>query len=177
MCKNPPNKDRRPTANQSGEAIKIISQRNKVKKQYIKSIQTPARVGYAPPVWKRDKIQGPTNNQRGRGSWPCLFVGSLKKTRHIVPTALLVRVQCFRKDLYRAVEGPNTKLIDLSIITGSYFRRLRRLTIFKPDETKLASHLTLLRLDHRRKPGARFLQKHILETIFHQLTFKVQSMT
>ena len=34
---------------------------------------------------------------------------------HIVPTALLVRVQCARKDLYKAVEGPSTIPIVLSM--------------------------------------------------------------
>ena len=71
----------------------------------------------------------PTNDQRGRGSGPCLLWGGLDMSRHIVPTALLVRVQCFRKDLCKAVEGPSTRPIDLSMITGSYFRRQRRLTI------------------------------------------------
>ena len=47
-----------------------------------------------------------TNNQRGRGPGP-----SLDKSHHIVPAALLVRVQCFRKDLYKAVEGPYTRPI------------------------------------------------------------------
>ena len=32
------------------------------------------------------------------------------------------------------------------------------------------------RLDHRRRPGERFLQKNILETIFHQTSTKAQSM-
>ena len=41
----------------------------------------------------------PTNNQRGRRSGPCRLWGGLDKARHIVPTALLVRVQCFRKSL------------------------------------------------------------------------------
>ena len=53
----------------------------------------------------------PTNNQRGRGSRPCLLWGGLDKSRHIVPTALLVRVQCARKDLHKAVEGPSTRPI------------------------------------------------------------------
>ena len=37
-------------------------------------------------------------------------------SRHIVSIALLVRVQCFRKE----VEGPCTRSIVLSVITGSY---------------------------------------------------------
>ena len=45
-----------------------------------------------------------TNNQKGRGSGLCLLWGALDKSRHIVPIALLVRVQCFRKvfDYFRA---------------------------------------------------------------------------
>ena len=43
----------------------------------------------------------PTNNQRGRRSGPCRLLGSLDKARHIVQTALLVRVQCFKKGLYK----------------------------------------------------------------------------
>ena len=78
----------------------------------------------------------PTNNQRGQRSGPCRLWGGLDKARHIVPTALLVRVQWFRKGSYKAVEGPSTRPIVLSMITGSYCRRRRRLTIFEPDEMK-----------------------------------------
>ena len=78
----------------------------------------------------------PTNNQRGRRSGPCRLWGGLDKARHIVPTALLVRVQCFRKSLHKAVQGPSTRPIVVSMINGSYCRRLRRLTIFEPDEMK-----------------------------------------
>ena len=88
----------------------------------------------------------PTNNQRGRGSGPCLLWVGLDKSSYIVPTALLVGVQCFRKDLYKAVEWPSTRPIVLSMITGPYFRRRRRLTILEPDETKFASPLTHLSL-------------------------------
>ena len=68
----------------------------------------------------------------------------MEKARHIVPTALLVRVQCLRKGLYKAVEGPSTKPISISMINGSYCRRGRRLTIFEPDEMKFGVSLTLL---------------------------------
>ena len=44
----------------------------------------------------------------------------LDKARHIVPTALLVRVQCFRNDLYKVVKGPITRPIVLSMIAGLY---------------------------------------------------------
>ena len=59
-----------------------------------------------------------TKNQRGRGLGLCLLRGGLNKSRHKVPIAL-VRVQCTRKDLYKAVEGPRTVL---SRIIGSYDR-------------------------------------------------------
>ena len=76
----------------------------------------------------------PTNNQRGRRSGPCRLWGGLDKARHIVPTALLVRVQCFRKSLHKAVQGPSTRPIVVSMINGLYCRRRRCLTIFEPEK-------------------------------------------
>ena len=101
----------------------------------------------------------PTNYQRGRSSGLCRLLGGLDQARHIVPTTLLVRVQCFWKGLCKAVQGPSTRPIVLSMINGSYCRRRRRLTIFEPDEMKFGVSLTLLicKLDHRRRPGERFL--------------------
>ena len=87
----------------------------------------------------------PTNNQRGRISEPCRLWGSLDKARHIVPTALLVRVQRSRKGLYKSEEEQNTRPKVHSIISGSYCRR-RRLTIFEPDEMIFGMSLTLLSL-------------------------------
>ena len=52
----------------------------------------------------------PTNNERGRGSGACFLCRGLNKSRNIVPTSLFVRVQCFRKDLYKTVEGPGLVL-------------------------------------------------------------------
>ena len=46
----------------------------------------------------------------------------------------LVRVQRLRNDLYKAVKGPSTRPLVLSIIAGSYWLRRRRFTISKPDE-------------------------------------------
>ena len=67
------------------------------------------------------KAEGvPINNQRGRGSGPCRLWGGLDKARHIVPAALLVRVQRFRNDLYKTVKEPSTRPIVLSMIAGSY---------------------------------------------------------
>ena len=74
----------------------------------------------------------PTNNQRGRRSGPCRLWGGLDKARHIVCITLLVRVQCFRKGLYKAVEklGPSTRPLDdqwviLSSKAFNYFRTRR----------------------------------------------------
>ena len=88
----------------------------------------------------------PTNNQRGRRSGPCRLWGGFDKARHIVPTALLVRVQCFRKGLYKAVKRSSTRPIVLSMINGLYCRHRWRLTIFEPDEMKFGVPLTLLSL-------------------------------
>ena len=49
-----------------------------------------------------------TNNQRGRGSGPC----HLRQGPSYKPTALLVRVQRERNDLYKAVKGPSTRPIN-----------------------------------------------------------------
>ena len=109
-------------------------------KVYQKYLATSIKVGcatrslYASSGPKAEGV--PTNNQRGRRSGPCRLWGGLDKARHIVPTALLVRVQRFRNDLYKAVKGPSTRPIVLSMIAGSYWRRRRRFTIFEPDEMK-----------------------------------------
>ena len=86
----------------------------------------------------------PTNNQRRRKSGHCRLGGGFYKARHIVPTALLVRVQRSRKRMYKVVEGPSTRPIVPLMINGSYCRRRRRLTIFEPDEMKFGVSLTLL---------------------------------
>ena len=87
------------------------------------------------------------------------------------PNRLVSQSATLKDDLYKAVEGPSTSPIVLSMITGSYFRRRRRLTILEPDKTKCASHLTLLfcRLDHCRGPGERFLPKHSCNHISQNL--------
>ena len=58
-------------------------------------------------------------NKTGLISGPWRLCGGLNKARHIVPTALLVRVQCFRK-------GPSTRPIVLSMINASYCLDHRR---------------------------------------------------
>ena len=102
----------------------------------------------------------PNNNQRGRGSGPRLLWVGLVKSRHIVPTALLVRVQCIRSDMYKAVEGPSTRPIVLSMSTVPNVWRLRRLTIFEPNEMRFALPLSLLVWRLYRRKRLRFLQKH-----------------
>ena len=82
---------------------------------------------------------------------PCRLCGGLYKARHVVPTALLVRVQCLRKTLYMAVEGPNTKFIVFSMIPVAYSRHRRRFTILVPEAMKLVEPLTLLSLNGNRK--------------------------
>ena len=69
------------------------------------------------------KAEGvPTNNQMGQGSGHCRLWGGLDKARHIVLTASLVRVQRLRDYLYKAVKGPNTRPIVLSMFAGLYWR-------------------------------------------------------
>ena len=86
----------------------------------------------------------PTNNQRGRGSGPCLLWRGLDKARHIVPNALFVRVQCFRNDLYKAVKG---QAQDLSYSRWSlgHTDDAEGVWLFSR-QTRRNSHLTLLSL-------------------------------
>ena len=89
-----------------------------------------------------------TNNQRGQGSGPCLLWGGLDKSCHIVPTALLFRVQIYRKDLNMDIEGPSSPLDD----HWAYFLRRRRLS--RTRRNSLSIWLSLVcRLDHHRRPG------------------------
>ena len=116
------------------------------------------------------RAQGdPTNNQRGRGSGPFLLWRGLDQSRNIlvVSTALLVRVQCFSKDLDNDVEGPSTRHTVLSMITESYFDVEGVKLFYSPtrrNSLRLWSSL-VWSLDHRRRLDERFLQKYILETI------------
>ena len=85
----------------------------------------------------------PTDNQRIRALYPLRRFGQVQLYS---PAALLVRVQHLMKDMYKVVEGRSTRPIVLSVITGSYFRRRRRFTIFEPDETKFSAPLALFSL-------------------------------
>ena len=70
----------------------------------------------------------PTNNQRGRGSGQCRLWRGLDKVHHIVPTALLVSLQRFRNDPYKAVKGPSTRPIvsKFRVINGEYIVKISR---------------------------------------------------
>ena len=84
-------------------------------------------------------LQGSVNVHRGA----LLLV---PRWRSISSFVFYIRVQCLRKNLYKTVEGPSTRLIAHSMITGSHFWHRRRLIIFGPDETKFPAPLTLLSL-------------------------------
>ena len=92
-------------------------------KVYRKYLVTSIKVGcatrslYASTDQKAEWV--PTNNERGRGSGPFRLWGGLDKVRDIVPTTLLVRMQRFRNDLYKAVKGLSTRPIVLSMNAGS----------------------------------------------------------
>ena len=72
------------------------------KNSISKNINTSARIGCDPPVWKQSQVQGlkeyrlTIREDEDRVLFPR---GGLDKSRHIVPIALLVRVQFFRKVL------------------------------------------------------------------------------
>ena len=63
------------------------------------------------------KAEGvPTNNQRERGSGPCRLGGGWDKARHIVPTALLVRVQRLKPDIGKHPFGCSRHLYGARLI-------------------------------------------------------------
>ena len=146
IINNHPYREWGPTVNQSGEVIKCDTQTYIVKYIYIKNIlRHPFNLAVLRAVCTRAQVKRMRESRltiTGDGDQdPVAY-----KARDIVPTALLVREQCLRNDQYKAVEGPSTRPIVLSMISGSYFRRHRRLTILEPDQTIFASHLTLLYL-------------------------------
>ena len=148
---NTPYRDWGPTTNHSGEVIKMWYTNiysNIIKCQ--KYIGTFIKVGCATHslyTSSGSKAEGVTAYiQRGRGSEPCRLWEGLDKARLIVSIALLVRVQRLRNNLYKAVKRPSISPIVLPIISGSYWRRRRRFTIFESDEMKSVSLLTLLSL-------------------------------
>ena len=107
-----------------------------------------------------------TYNQRGRRSGPCRILSGFGKALHIVPTALLVRVQCFRKGMYIDVQGPSAKPTVLAMIKWAKMSSSKAFNYFLPDEMKFAVpfiHLAC-QLDHRKRPNEWFLLTHILET-------------
>ena len=110
---------------------------------------TSAKVGYAPPSVSESGSKGWWNPYLQSEGTRIRTLSPLRKfgqSCHIVPTVLLVRVQCPRKDLYKAVEGPSTRPIVISMITESYFLLRKGLTISEPDETKSATSLILANL-------------------------------
>ena len=78
-----------------------------IKTVYQKYIKTSAREGYAPPVWKRAQVQGLKESR-------LIIRGD--KDRGLVSSEELVRVQCVSKDMYKAVKGPITRPIVLSMV-------------------------------------------------------------
>ena len=94
------------------------------------------------------KAEGvPTNNQRGGGSGPCRLCEGSDKARHIVPIALLVRVQRFRKICNRAEYKTYSPLDDRWVImtTSKAFHYFRA----RQDEIRFAFDPQ----DHHRRPG------------------------
>ena len=116
----------------------------------------------------------PTNNHRGRRSLTFRLCEGSDKARHVVPTALLVRVLSFRKGLCEAVEGPNTRLLDdqwviLSSSSKSfnYFRTRRDEIRCVFDPPYFVNYITV---DDRVKHSLRFCHRsdgrHGFEKIF-----------
>ena len=79
----------------------------------IKNIVTYARPDCVPrnlyTSYGQKAVGVPTNKKRVQSSGSCRICGDLDKARHVVLTALLVKVQYLRKRLDIAVEGDKYK--------------------------------------------------------------------
>ena len=162
-------------------------------KTATKNVDKTARVGYAPPVWKRAWAQTLKESRLTiRGDMDrCLVSSEEVWTTPPYSPRRLVRQSAMLKERYvKTVEGTSTRPMVISMITGSYSRRRRHMTskfALHNVETNLSwtclvsgllsfEHPSVLlfcpwsslvcRLDHRRRPRERFLPKHILETEF-----------
>ena len=93
---------------------------------------TSARVGFATrSLYANSGTRAkwvPTNNQRGRGTGPCLIWKGIDKSRHIVPATLLVRVQRSRKDMLLMgwTHYLNNHCVILSTSKAFHYFRARR---------------------------------------------------
>ena len=124
---------------------------------------------YASSSPKAERV--PTNNQRGRGSGPCRLWGGLDKARHIVPTALLVRVQRFRNDLYKAVKGRVQNLQSSRWSLGNT-DDVEGVSLFKSPTRWNSLRLwpsEVCRQDHHRRQGEWCHVIHNPETKLHQI--------
>ena len=145
-------------------------------------------VCFGPPNWQLARVKGVKESRltiRGDDLIKAEEVSTRPSIYRVVPTALSVRVQCFKNSLYKAVEGPNIRHIVLSMTNGSYRRHRGRLTSTRRDSLLILPGMNTLtprpslvcRLDHYKGSGERFLQKHILETIFFPIWTGIASRT
>ena len=78
----------------------------------------------------------PVSELMSKGNWGLDLVVSAEtehvKARHVVPNALLVRLQFSRKSMYMAEEGQVQDPLSFSMSPVSYCRRRRRFTILCP---------------------------------------------
>ena len=162
---NPPYREWGPTVNQSGEVIKCDTQTYIVKYIYIKNIwRHPFKLAVLRAVCTRAQVQRMRESRltiTGDGDQDHVAY----KVRHIVPTALLVRVQCLRNSLYKAVKGPSTIVLSSSRWSPGHTSDVAGVWLFKSPIRQNSLRIwpsLVCRLDHRRRPGERFLPKQIL---------------
>ena len=95
--------------NTTGAATGIVEERRETEsngniKSHFNEIETSARVGYDLSIWGRAQVQGLKEYRltiRGDGDQALSPLRRLGRVPSFSSHALLVRVQCFREDLYK----------------------------------------------------------------------------
>ena len=131
------------------------------KRLYIKNRMAFAAVGCAPAIWSNLSASAkgvPTNNQRGRGSEPCLLLGGLDKIRYMLSPHRLLS-QGVVKKLVQCYGMANHITLDDQRVILSTSRAFRRLPIFEHDAQRLWPS-SVWTIDRRRRAGELFLLKH-----------------
>ena len=149
---------------------------------YQKYTKTSARVGYALNVWKWAQVQGlrspddlQSEGTRTRALSPLRRFGQVPSYS---PHRLVNQCNASDKICTRLKKGHAQDLLSSRWSLGHIFD-VESIWLSKSPTKRnsLCIWASLVwRLDNRRRSGERLLQKHILETTFHQIWTKAQSM-
>ena len=118
---------------------------------YQNYIKTSTRVGFVPPVWKRAQVKGiMESRQKLRGDEDQGPVSSEEDGQVLLfsPQRLVNQSQCFRKALFKVVEGPSTRPIDDRWVIRSTSKAFD-FFIVRRNEIRFTFDPPFCRLNHR----------------------------